>query len=427
MSEQQPSNPNSFEIARLQEGYSFALPEKSGDPNPVESYAENMWHGGGLQTAEEIESWFAGFKDPAVLHAIRHRSITYSFANALFKRFGQLDETLDFSPSTRLGVEVDDLRRRAVVPNFTGILSRVATYSLGVTNSETYRLLYHAGVEMHHEDPDRARSMRNFLSMLDDNNRPPDVTTVVANLQRPITLEDTRWLRAVSELTSEGHVLKGELRPSFAVDSALAGFHNLLRFIHEQRPHEESRTNAQAILGALGSQGRSDVYDRLRSRTNQMPSVPYTVYIKLANNFSADISRLEGMKQPLVPLDDESIKGLPQALDRILYVACLGNVSDAIAKNPEAQSAISMARSAIDGVIEQGVTKKLGPVPVTIQDAAVALQLHLPPAEAAAALARMVNAKEVPRSRDALNRRIRTGRERWVEDRLARPGYGKLS
>jgi hypothetical protein len=386
-----------------------------------------MWHGGELRSADDVQAWLTALKDERNWLQIRRSSITYGFAHALFRRFGQLDEVLDVSPSTQLGITVNELRAQGAVTNLTGVLLRTAASGLGVDNSATYRLLYHAGMEMKHEDPDMSRSMHNFLSMLDNNNCPPDATRAVANLQRPITLEDTRWLQAVTVLTSEEGRLRGELDPTFALDSALAGTHNLLRFIHEQRPHDESRTNAQKLLDALKAQATPDPYGRLRDKTNQMPRIPYTTYIKLANSLSDSISASEQMQEPLGKLDEISIEGLPQALDRILFVACLGNVSAVITDKPEVKEVVSMARNAIDNVIEMGITRKRGPIPVTIQEAAIALQLYLPQAEASAALRRMIEEDGQPRTRDALNRSIKLGRQQWLDRRLKSPGRGKLS
>lgn len=398
------------------------------DRNVANDY---VWHGRSLETTEEVTDWLETLADEDLRQQFSRVTITKAFALSILKQFGRLDSELEVSPSTQLGIFVNTMRQQGALQNVTQTLLKNSAVELGVNNTDTYRLFYHAGIEMKACDPDTTRGMHNFMSMIDNMNQPPDIENVITQLQVPINLEDIRPLQAVAVLTGELANQEVTLKADAALRNALAGTYNLLRFIHEQRPHEDASSNAGKIMQSLRAHHAQDVYANLRDRTMQVPHIPYTEYIKLANRFSGAIAKMEkgaGEAGELKWLDEVSIIDLPKALDRILFIACLGEVSAVIAEKPEIQDAIATTRLAVDNVIGYGVERKMGTAPLTLQEVVVALRTYLPPAEAEAAIQRIADSQEeAPPNRDALQRRVKLGRQVWVEERQKRPGYGKLS
>lgn len=416
----------------------YVDPQESGVAATEQRRRENdniandyVWHGRSLETQEEVTDWLETLSDEDLEEDFGAVRITGGFTIALFRQFGALDAQLEHSPSTQLGIFANTMRQEGRLKNLTQTLIQNAAVGLGVRNSDTYRLFYHAGIEMKADRPDATRGMHNFMSMIDNMNRPPDIEDTLAHLQAPISLEDTRYLQAVAALTGELADQDVKLKSEVALRNALAGTYNLLKFIHEQRPEGDASSNAEKIMLSLKPHHTQDAYSGLRDRTSQIPHIPYTAYIKLANSFSRIIASTEKVAngaQDLPKLDEVSIIDLPKALDRILFIACLGNVSGTIAEKPEVQAAIATSRLAIDNVISFGVERKIGNMPLSLLDIVVALRTYLPPQEAAATIQRMSEGTEDrPANRDALRRRIKVGRQMWLEDMLRRPGYGPLS
>lgn len=397
------------------------------DTNVAHDY---VWHGRSLETPEEATEWLDTLADENTRDEFKKVVVSRALAVTILKRFGQMDADSETSPSTQLGMFLNTMRQQGTLKNLTQTLLKIATQELGVGNSELYRLFYHADIEMEAEDPDVSRSAHNLLSMIDNANVPPDTESVLAHLQTPIKIEDTRPLQAVANLTGS-LAQENKLRSDVALRNALAGTYNLLRFIHEQRPDHDQPSNAGQILQTLKSHHAQDAYAGLRDRTGQVPHIPYTAYIQLANRFSKAIAELEGTAgkpAEIARLDQTSIAELPKAIDRIIFIACLGNVAAPIAQNLDVQAAISTSRLAIDNVLHFGVERKVGAAQLTLQDVIIALRTYLPPDEAAAAIQRMTEDEEnIPSNRDALQRRIRVGRQLWMEHQVRKPGYGKLS
>lgn len=388
-----------------------------------------LWHGRMVDSLEDATDWMETIKDPDVQAELGAVSLGRGFTRAVFKRFGQLDAEYDGVPSTRLGALVNVLQEQKQMSSFVHQLRKYAAVDLDVGNTDVYRLLYHAGIDVSTDDPDTTRSIRNFMSMLDNMNLPPDAMAVVAPLQRYDLLEDTRILRAVAKLSGEWNQDDElDLPPDVTLRSALSGLYNLLTFIDKQtlrdpNAPEQKVTNAQRILHSLSMHTAREAYAGLRTRTGQTPSIPYSTYIKQANFLS------QRMPGNLERLDEESIRDLPRAIDRLLAVACLGkDITPLIANNTAVQETIYLMHNAIDNVLRNGALKKIAPAPITLQDAVVTLRSYLPPEEAAAAVERLTTAEEnVPLNRDALQHRLATGRSLWREDKIKRPGYGPLS
>lgn len=378
-----------------------------------------------IQTPQEARDWLVGLRDNTLWGArwgaIEHQTIRDIYAN--------LSVVQERSPDAALGAEVaayvNEMKESPrglphMQSSFVLGLLLVALRQRGMQSSADYQLLHH-GNEMPPAETPLHQFLDDFLTHHVEFVQRPSINRVLPTMLSPITPQNRPAFRAVAHIAAaqaedpHGPAVK---EPTKLIQTATTTVMNLLEYIDAQA---DGSTNAAVIMDKVRSRQAKSPYPRIEAR-GVAAATPFTAFIEVANLLSRV---LEGVP----PLDETNIRDLPRAIDRLLHIAtAMGSIASKIDADPEFRGTVADVRGAVDEVIPLGVTRKLGPVPLTMQEAVLALGTYMPVEDIPTAVQRLEeNTYARAGSGTGAHRRQHHLLQQWKAAKMKAPGHGMIS